>query len=59
MMKAQKRYRLHYKLRQRGNKVIARHREVVKRANEVSRIEEKWLKELIATGYGVRNDMFY
>lgn len=58
-MKPQKRYYLHYKLRQKGNKVIARECEVVKRANEVTLIEEKWLKELIAAGYGVRNDMFY
>lgn len=58
-MKPQKRYRLHYKLRKKDNRVIAREREVVKRANEVSPIEDKWLKELIAAGYGVRNDMFY
>lgn len=43
-MKPQKRYYLHYKLRQKGNKVIARECEVVKRANEVTLIEEKWLK---------------
>lgn len=58
-MKAQKRYCLHYKLRSKGNKVIARDREVIKRANEVTPIETKWLKELISIGYCVRNDMFY
>ena len=51
-------YKLHYKLRKRGNKIITRERFITKRATEVSAQEQKWLTELIGYGYGVCDDMF-
>ena len=51
-------YRLHYQLRKRGNKVNARQRFVTKRAKEVSPIEQKYFKELIAMQYCVFDNMF-
>lgn len=53
-----RKYRLHYNLRRKGNTVVARESWVTKRANEVSEIEKKWLKELIAFGYCVSDGLF-
>ena len=52
------RYNTHYKLRKYGNTVLARKREVIKRADEVSPLEQKWLDLLVGALYGVRNQMF-
>ena len=52
-------YKLHYKLRKRGNEIITRERLVTKRAKEVSPIEKKWLSELIKAGYAICDYLFY
>ncbi|MDR0871853.1 MAG: hypothetical protein LBN27_00090 [Prevotellaceae bacterium] len=51
-------YKLHYQLRKRGNTVVARQRFVTKRAEAVSKQEEKWLRELVVAGYGVCDKIF-
>ncbi len=53
-----RKYKLHYNLRKRGHRVVMKERMVVKCEREVSNIENKWLNELIAFGYGVCDDMF-
>jgi hypothetical protein len=53
-----RRYRLHYNLRRKGNKVSARERTVERRAKIVTEIESKWLSELIAFGYCVGDGIF-
>ncbi len=60
MVTQQKRrlYKLHYNLRKKGNTLSTRERWVVKRAVEVSPIEQRWLTELIGRGYCVSDDMF-
>lgn len=55
---ANKKYYLHYKLRKKGNTVLTFKKEVEKRANVLSTIEQKWLEILIGNGYGIRNGMF-
>lgn len=51
-------YRIHYKLRKKGNKVNARQRRVIKRAVVVSDIEQRWLSELIHFQYCVSDGLF-
>ena len=53
-----RRYRLHYSLRRKGNTVIARERTVIKRAKRLTDIEDRWLKELLAYGYGIMDGIF-
>ena len=52
------RYRLHYNLKKKGNKVNTKLRMITKRNIDVSPIEKKWLNMLISYGYCVCNDMF-
>jgi hypothetical protein len=58
--KQQKRrmYKLHYTLKKRGHRVIARSRLVIKKERTLSEIEQKWISELIKFGYGVCDDLF-
>jgi len=51
-------YKLHYNLRCKGNTVIARERMVFKRAKQLTDVETKWLKELLAFGYGIMDGIF-
>ena len=51
-------YKLHYNLKKKGNTVVAREKMVTKRAQIVSNIEQKWLRELIDFGYGVCDGLF-
>jgi hypothetical protein len=53
-----RRYRLHYELKKKGNRISARERTVERRAKIVTEIESKWLGELIAFGYGVYDGIF-
>ena len=57
-VKQRRRYKLHYNLRRKGNKVVTRERWVTKRAKQVSKIEYKWLNELINMGYCVGDGLF-
>ena len=56
--KQRRRYKLHHNLRIKGNTVVAREKLVTKRAKEVSEIEKKWLRELVAMGYCVGDGLF-
>ena len=51
-------YKLHYQLRRRGNKVNAREKFITKRAKELTAIEQKYIVELVASQYGVCDQMF-
>ncbi|OJU36238.1 MAG: hypothetical protein BGN96_04585 [Bacteroidales bacterium 45-6] len=51
-------YKLHYNLKKKGNSVKSSSRMVVKRAKEVSKIEQVWLNELIFYGYCVCDGLF-
>jgi hypothetical protein len=51
-------YKLHYKLKKKGNLVTARQRTVTKRARTVTDIEQKYLTELIGFGYCVCDGLF-
>lgn len=53
-----RRYKLHYNLRKKGNKVDARQRTVIRRAKVLTEKEEKWCKELLRMGYAVGNQLF-
>lgn len=53
-----RRYKLHYNLRKKGNKVDARHRTVIRRAKVLTEKEKKWCKELLRIGYAVGNQLF-
>lgn len=53
-----RRYKLHYNLRKKGNTVFASQRMVIKRAKEVTGIENKWLMELVNFGYCVGDGIF-
>lgn len=52
------RYRLHYKLRQHGCKIVTSQRYVVKQSREMTPIAEKYCKQLISMGYCVQNPIF-
>ena len=52
------RYRLHYMLRKRGNRIMARKRVIVKRALNLEPIEIKWISQLKTCGYSVSNPLF-
>jgi hypothetical protein len=54
----QRAYQLHYRLRKRGHKVLAKQRTIIKKSIDVSKIENKWLNELTAMCYAVCNPMF-
>lgn len=56
--KQQRKYKLHYNLRRKGNTVVAREKLVTKRAKEVSPIEQRWLAELVGFGYCVGDGLF-
>ena len=51
-------YKLHYALKKKGNTVAARKRTITKRAQIVTDIERKWLRELIEFGYCVCDGLF-
>ena len=51
-------YKLHYNLRCKGNTVNARERTIFKRAKQLTEVETKWLKELLAFGYGIMDGIF-
>ena len=55
-----RRYKLHYKLRKAGNELRTRGDKcVIKRAVELTTIENKYIKELIGYGYCVSERAFY
>ncbi len=53
-----RKYRLHYNLKKKGNRVVAREKLVTKRAKEVTPVEQRWLMELVGYGYCVGDDLF-
>ncbi len=57
--KAKKRlYNIHYKLRKADNKINSSKKFVTKRCTELTVLEQKWIDLLIASGYGVCDDLF-
>lgn len=56
--KNNKRYRLHYALRMKGHTVDTKNRTVTKRSSHLTKIEDKWIKELVSFGYAVGDWMF-
>jgi len=53
-----RRYKLHYNLRRKGNTVITRERTVYKRAKQLTDVESRWLSELLSFGYGITDGIF-
>ena len=53
-----RRYKLHYLLRKNGHTVCTGSRHVIKKATDLTKTEEKYLAELVASGYGVSESMF-
>jgi hypothetical protein len=53
-----RRYKLHYKLREKGNRVIVKEKEITLRCSEVSKIENKYCIELQRLNYSVMPPVF-
>jgi hypothetical protein len=51
-------YRLHCQLKKRDNVVDGRTRMIIKRAKQVTPIEQKYMAELISLSYCVFDDLF-
>jgi len=54
----QRKYRLHYNLRRKGNEVYPKIKLVTMRASEVSTSEDKWIRELVDFGYSCGPGLF-
>jgi hypothetical protein len=53
-----RRYKLHYKLREKGNRVIVKEKEITLRCSEISKIEVKYCAELQRLNYSVMPPTF-